>query len=284
MTNSCNECKDVIHDNMQLSMKIDIWALLVYQFILLLVVCNYFKVDTSMLKQLLMTGIVICIVGFVASRLSKCNIDTGSWYMIMERFMIALLISVFLCKTDIPLYLKVISIMITCFIGFYDITSRRHYTSDLILTLTITYLAIGLFNSTKLNICTSVVSGVLFYSILIFALFFFLIDIYCHGNNPVHKYVDNIRDVVIEVFSVLSVVGCILLTKYYFDNRKAMNLSKMSFFSIIFLFAVCALIIVSFYFSYINNSNVALFAVIVLIMLSLVINYQTGLKIFQHNK
>ena len=279
MTNSCNNCRDVIHDNMHLSMKVDIWGLLVYQFILLLVVCNYFKVDTSILKQLLMTGIVIFIVGFVASRLSKCNIDTRSWYMIMERFMIALLVSVFLCKTDIPLYLKVISIMITCFIGFYDIISRRHYTSDLILTLTMTYLAIGLFNSTKLNICTSVVSGLLFYSILIFALFFFLIDIYCHGNDPVHKDVDNIRDVVVEVFSILSIVGCILLTNYYFDNRKPMNL-----FGIILLFALCAFIVVSFYFSYINDANVALFAVILLIVLSLVINHKTGLKIFQHNK
>ena len=279
----CNDCRDILHKYVkEAGTNTDILTLIMCQFVLFIVVCVNFNVDTNILKHLVMSGLVIFIIGFISSRISLCNIGTRSWNMIMERFMIVFFIFIFIYKSQVSIFFKIAAFAITCCVGFFEICSRRHYTSDLIITLTFSYLVIGMVDCTKLGLSASVVTGIAFFCTMTIVLLFFVVDIGFNGNHEVSQEYDQIRSIIIELFTVLSVASLILFSIYHCDGVPSVStsLSVQKLFGCQALYFVCVIIVTFFYFSLIKNVNVAFTAILIIIILFLFAFINAGFGMF----
>ena len=275
----CNDCQDIVHNSIQNPcIPVDSLTLLVCQILLLVIACSFFKVNMPMMKHLILSGFVIFIIGFVSSRISKCNIGSGTWNIIMERFMMTLLIFLFLYKSEVPMYFKILAFAIMCCVGFVDICSRRHFTSDLVITLTFIYLVIGLFDHTKLGLSSSMATGVAFFCTMSIVLLFFVVDINYHCQNEVSQRHDRIRNITIELFTVLSVAGLVLFAMYYSDQQNCVYTPQVFVCSIVFF--VCVIVVTLFYFSLVKSANVASIAIIITTILYFTACLKTGCYVF----
>ena len=229
-----------------------------------------------------MSGSVIFIVGFIASSINKCNIGPQTWNIIMGRFMATLLIFLFIWKSDVPIYFKMTAFTIACYIGFFEICLRQHHTSDLIITLTFTYLAIGLFDTTKLGLSSSSLTAIAFYTTMTIVLIFFVFDIYFNCNIQVTQRHDYIRNIVIELFTVLSISSLILFAIHCGGEGGAssppFSIPKVFMCSVIYF--VCVIVVTFFYFSLVKNANIAFTAIMIILILYLFASINTGLCIF----
>lgn len=279
----CNDCQDILHNSSTPLSKPDVWILIISQLILFVVVCFFYEINVSMMKNFLMAALIVLVIGFVLSQMNKCKIRERTWHIVMGRFMVTLLIFLFIYKTNVPVFLKLIAFIIMCSVGFIEINSMRHYTSDLILTVVLTYLAIGLFDSTKLGYSASVMSGVAFYITMTIVLVFLGSDIICNKNNEVSQRHENIRNIFFELFTQLNIAALILCLAYLLQLKGAnVATSKVIICSIVYF--LCCLYVTFFYFSIFTNVNVAIFSIAMMIVFFMIVCKKCGLSNFQTGK
>ncbi len=153
----CNNCNDILHNIIGYThVKPHVLSgLLVLNILLLLF--SYWKtfLTNVAMSHLVITGIVLFVFRYLMSLVTYCKMDTTpqhksphDWHMIVRRVMVSLLITLILVSSvTVPTVVKSLSIILTIVIIILEISTRNHYTSDVIITLVLTFLCTQAFRN-----------------------------------------------------------------------------------------------------------------------------------------
>jgi hypothetical protein len=117
-------------------------------------------------------------------------------------------------------------------------------------------------------------------------LLFFCYDIQFNGNSEVSQRHDQIRNIILELFTILSTSSLILFCIYCYGDRDPFGNGGMNFPSVSNVF-ICGVVyfvsvvtVTFFYFSLVKNANVAFTAVMIIVILYLFALMNVGFSIF----
>ena len=150
MSNHCNDCSDVIHKRIYFD-KVNISFLFGLNVMLLLFVFFMSFTTPEGMSKLLIIGLLLYLMRNILSAVTRCRMKmddakkTKPWNIIAERLMFSILITLSICKINAPVWIKFISVLLTVCIGVFEITSHQQYTSDIIITSVLTYVAVKAF-------------------------------------------------------------------------------------------------------------------------------------------
>ena len=154
-------CVDVIHEWCGIEMKDqnhmgDILILL-NLFILLIGLFQHW-VDYDLLREYTFILIFFVCVRAMMAFVTTCRTDSNQtvkawstrenndiWFMISGHTLVALVITGFIVHSDYMDVLKFVSVLICVVVCFFQTATREHYTSDIILTITLVLLAMKSF-------------------------------------------------------------------------------------------------------------------------------------------
>jgi hypothetical protein len=154
----CNNCNDILHGVIpycKVSSSV-LNSMLVANILLLLF--SYRHIEPIHLSWLFFTWLVLYSVAWVLSCLTSCRIhmiyhnnkhnrcdQSQKWHIIASQFQFSLLLTLFLWHSSVSPWIKGASLAISMSIVGMELLRREHYTSDIILTILITYLGFRAF-------------------------------------------------------------------------------------------------------------------------------------------